>query len=40
MLVPVFVTKDTEPKAFELKSKKTIAVDVVDEMIRLKSLMN
>ena len=34
----VFVTNDAEPKSFELKSKKEIAVDVVDEILRLRRL--
>ena len=34
----VFVTKDAEPKAFELKSKKEIATDVVNEILRLRRI--
>jgi phosphopantothenoylcysteine decarboxylase/phosphopantothenate--cysteine ligase len=34
----IFIYKETEPKVFELKSKKAIARDVVDEVLRLRSL--
>ncbi|MFT6715548.1 MAG: phosphopantothenoylcysteine decarboxylase/phosphopantothenate--cysteine ligase [Saprospiraceae bacterium] len=34
----IFVSNSAEPKAFELKSKRDIATDVVDEIIRLKRL--
>jgi phosphopantothenoylcysteine decarboxylase/phosphopantothenate--cysteine ligase len=34
----VFVTKKAKPKAFDLKTKKAIASDIVDEIVRLKNL--
>jgi len=36
----VFIRESVDPHFFELKSKKAIAVDVVDEVLKIKSLKN